>query len=144
MSKIKYRKGSRKLNIEHARIGGHIVVQVADGKYLFYSTVVGAPITYVCSEKLTRKFMKAAATREYQGYEPGERDSFQRRWDRLQKFGTTQLCFGPSDAADVLLGNHAGPNGEQLTLDAITRMYWSEKARKNFVLSEGDVIPWED
>lgn len=141
MSKTKYPKGPKRVNLEHARIGEHVVVRVAPGKYIFWSSIVDGPITYVCDEKETRKYMKACEVKAYGGM---WREFFDRRWERLQSTGTTEMAFGPATAESAVSGNKAGPNYEQLTLDAITRMYWSEKAKKNFVLSEGDVIPWED
>lgn len=134
-------KAPRRINVKHARIGGHVVVRVAEGKFIFYSSVVDAPITYVCNERETRRYMKAAAVKENGDY---WKQSFDVRWECLQECGTTEIGFGRSSATFAIQGNRTGPNYEQMTLDAIARKYASRRAEKNFVPLEGDIIPRED
>ena len=92
-----------------------IIVKVRD-KYLVQSTVVDAPITFgMTLDELLDFYM------EEMGRSCVESPSFHQSLRRLASYGTTCLLY--KSAEETLEGNHAGPNGEELTFEEIYKAY---------------------
>ncbi len=89
-----------------------------EGSYLIWSSVTDTPILYNCTEQDIKDHVR----REYG--QSGMRD-IDRRLDRARLIGTSSMMHG--SLRDMVLGNHAGPNGEEITYDDVIRFYFVEK-----------------
>lgn len=100
---------------------GHGVVKLAEDKYVEWSTVVDAPITYVLSRQEAVNFF-------------GED-----RVARSDRNGHSYLDYEPGDRTAF---NRAGPWESCITKEAILRKYSSPEAEKSFVLQVEDIRPY--
>lgn len=100
---------------------GRGIVKLADNKYVDWSTVVDAPVSYV--------FDRGEIIDEADGL----------RIDRANQNGHSFLDSPPGDYADF---NRAGPFESCITKEAILRRYESEEAYKAFKLAPKDVKPY--
>lgn len=92
---------------------GRYIIKIED-KYLEWSTVVDAPVTWGVDRKDFEKWY----LREY-----GEscRDEFDRRMIRVEEKGTSSFMHDSLD--EVLKGNRAGPGETSLSKDEIYQEY---------------------
>lgn len=87
-----------------------------EGKYLLWSTVIDAPETYAGSEQDIRDHIREETGR--QGLHDIE--------ERLRRARETGTSMRNSTLRDVVLYNHAGPDGEEITYDDVIRFYFVE------------------
>jgi hypothetical protein len=92
---------------------GQFIVKLA-GKYLVWSTIVDAPVSYGMDEAELREWIKD----EYG--EQGLRD-LPARLARVEKKGTSALTY--ESAERTIWFNRAGPNETQLTVPQIIAEY---------------------
>jgi hypothetical protein len=129
------------VNTNKVRQGRHIMVHLGDGQYVAWSAIVDGPIVFAMTRDECIELMTEANLMDY----GGETRILQDRIKRLDLFGTTEMgLHGRPSAEKTIRGNHAGPNGEQLTFAALKRRYGTSEGYDNFELQDGDVIPWED
>lgn len=97
------------------------VVKIGPDRYLLWSTVVDAPITY----GMSRQEMKEHLVLET----PVERDlaleQARRRLARADVRGTSSMV-GHESAESLMSYNRAGPGESCLPVDELIRKYWSE------------------
>ncbi len=106
---------------------GRCIAKLADDKYVEWSSIVDAPVTYI----LTRDHMLAHLDAEY------GRSSFdenRRCLDRADKNGTSIQGMEYS-VEDLVSSNRAGKNGDNITLPEILEMYDLKNAEEN-----GDIV----
>lgn len=100
---------------------GRGIIKLADNKYIEWSTVVDAPVSYV--------FTKDESF--------DEKDAS--RIERASKNGHSYLDSSPGEYIDF---NRAGPYESCITKEAILRRYESEEAYKSFKLTPKDIQPY--
>lgn len=134
-----------KIDIDKAKTGQHVVVKFGEDEYLFWSSVIDAPITYLMTQAEAYEYMDEATKLDWSGAAKKFRKEMgDKRKARLEKYGTTEMGFGRPSVESAVGGNKCGPNYENMTVDALRRKYKSEETEKAFVPREGDIIPWED
>lgn len=100
---------------------GHGIGRLSDDKYVEWSTVVDAPITYVLDRRAAAKHF-------------GE--------DRVQRADSSGHSYLDHDGTDYLAYNRAWPNECCITRFAIARRYESEGAYRSFKLEIKDIQPY--
>jgi hypothetical protein len=104
---------------------GRCIIRVTHNrvpKYLEWSSVVDAPVTY----GMTREEFKTYALAEY-GRREGGGEDFDARLDRADKTGTSAIGW---TLDDIISCNRAGPHETCATLDDIVRIYCWRKYRE--------------
>ncbi len=99
---------------------GRFIVELAPGKYVEWSSVVDAPVTYVMTETELVQYV-----REEYG-EAGVRE-LPARMERVKAKGTNALTYKSAD--NVIRVNRAGPNETEITREQIIAQYTREAAQ---------------
>ena len=85
-----------------------------EGKYLVWSSIVDAPITYGMTLDELREYWR-------EEYGRSGKDDLERILPRVESHGFSSPRY--SSFADVIEGNRAGENESELTLDEIVEKY---------------------
>ena len=89
-----------------------------EGSYLIWSSVTDCPVVYDCTEQDVRDYV----LRKHG--EDGMRD-IDRRLERARAIGTSSMI--DKSLRDMVLFNHAGPDGEEIPYEDVIRFYFVEK-----------------
>jgi hypothetical protein len=101
---------------------GRFLMKLPDERFVEWSTVVDAPVTYSMTEaELTAWHLEEFGRREHE-------QNFQDRLDRLKKFGTSLKL--PESAADAAIANRAGEGEAEISLSEIAMRYHPNNADK--------------
>lgn len=99
---------------------GHIVVKIGDDRYLVWSTVVDAPITYGMSRGEMKEHLSERTPVELDlALEQAER-----RLVRADDHGTSSM-MGHESAEELMTFNRAGPGKSCLPVEDLIRQFWS-------------------
>lgn len=110
---------------------GWSIIKLKD-KYLVYSSVVDAPITFGMDKSELIAFFK-----EEMGRLHVVSVSFKRSLERVDKCGTSLML--DKSAEETLEGNHAGPDGECLTPEEVYKAYvLREPIRNGWLVEESE------
>lgn len=104
------------------------IVKLAEDEYMEWSTVVDAPVTYICTRKEFEDFYR----KEYG--EDGMR-TLPERMERVEQKGTS--CLLDDSAEQTVKFNRAGPNESTLTFDEIRQRYKDAASYEAFKFAEG-------
>ena len=89
------------------------VVKLKEDKYVIWSTIVDAPITFILNKEEIIKYLEAMY--------PNPKENHQERVDRADQYGTSaQLKMSTEE---LLQGNRAGPKETELSLEEILEQY---------------------
>lgn len=100
-------------------------VKLDDNKYIEWSTVVDAPVTYIQTREEHIEHLKAEYGRSYESEIPG-------RMERADKNGTSWQTSIPKSAKEYLSYNRAGPKESQISFKEIIERYENEEAYNKF------------
>ena len=84
-------------------------------RYVEWSTVVDAPVTYAMTEDELRAHMKE----EYGN------EGLRELPERMKRVAATGTSFRDTTADEVTSGNRAGPDETTLTMDELVATYWT-------------------
>ncbi len=99
---------------------GRYIVKLYQNKYVHYSSVVDAPISYVMGREQTKAYMMQEDNQD--------EETVERRIARADKIGLSAIDC--DDLSGVISCNRAGPKGETITLAQMAEMYASEEYYK--------------
>jgi hypothetical protein len=100
---------------------GRTIVKLADEKYVEWSSIVDAPVTYI----MTREEMKTYLDEEYGRSSIANNEERLRRTDER---GTSSFCRETME--EVISCNRAGPHEEHIELEEIIKQY-TDKGEEN-------------
>lgn len=98
------------------------IVKLAEDKFVEWSTIVDAPVTYILSKEGMIEYLDAE-------YGRASKENNVVRVDRADKTGTSSMMG--DDLESIVSGNRAGPKETEISLAEIIEQYDPKNAEAN-------------